>query len=583
VLTLTVGAAAAPGNSTITVKGTATGQTDKTATFVLTVTAAPAGGYTLSMTPATLTVQQGANGTATVNIARTNGFAGAVALTATGLPTGVTAAFNPQSATTNTSTLTLTASPTATVGQATVTIHGAATGLTEQTTTLALTVTAASGGTGNTTWEFCTAGDTPIWLAIQNGNGAWTRVTPTGTKFVFNITAATGGVAFVTSNTSPSVSATRTLAKRLSMAMQTSLLMRNKAVEARASSRYASRMSSMVDGFDLSIFYGTQTELNTQGTSQCQAGAGKTVNGTVANVSATQTADVSLGPSFASVTGGATTFQLTDVPDGALDLIASRSTFNLTTFTSVVDKLIIRRGLNQANNSTIPVLDFNAAEAFAPAEANIAVGNLGTDGAILTTSFFTSGGAAGASLFSGLGQGAGPFKYYGVPTAKQVAGDLHFGFVIASPTAGTIDNARYTGLFFKDPTDRTITLGAALPAPAVTVVSATPYARLRATGSIPAAYNKYVQVLYTQATAAVARSASIGASAAFLANATTYDFTIPDFTGVAGWDNNWGLKQGVETDWSVSGSGFTGIGVNSPNPVEGATIQGAIRLGTITP
>ena len=53
------------------------------------------------MAPTTLTVQQGANGTSTVNINRTNGFAGAVTLTATGLPNGVTAAFNPTAPTTN--------------------------------------------------------------------------------------------------------------------------------------------------------------------------------------------------------------------------------------------------------------------------------------------------------------------------------------------------------------------------------------------------------------------------------------------------------------------------------------------------
>jgi len=33
----------------------------------------------------------------------------------------------------------------------------------------------------------------------------------------------------------------------------------------------------------------------------------------------------------------------------------------------------------------------------------------------------------------------------------------------------------------------------------------------------------------------------------------------------------------------VTGIGFTGIGVSSPNPVEGATMQGAVRFGTITP
>ena len=41
------------------------------------------------MNPTTLSIAQGANGTSTVNITRTNGFAGAVTLTATGLTAGV--------------------------------------------------------------------------------------------------------------------------------------------------------------------------------------------------------------------------------------------------------------------------------------------------------------------------------------------------------------------------------------------------------------------------------------------------------------------------------------------------------------
>ena len=67
------------------------------------------------------------------------------------------------------------------------------------------------------------------------------------------------------------------------------------------------------------------------------------------------------------------TFQLTDVPDGALDLVAARSTTNTTTFSTSVDKMIIRRGVNAGNNSTLPVLDFGSAEAFDPVLGNLAI------------------------------------------------------------------------------------------------------------------------------------------------------------------------------------------------------------------
>ena len=580
-LTLTAAATATTGTSTVTVKGTATGQADKTATFQLTVNAA--GGYTLAMNPTTLTIQQGTNGTSTVNITRTGGFAGAVTLAATGLPNGVTAAFNPTAPTTNQSTLTLTASATAATGPATVTIKGTSPGLADQTTTLALTVSTATGGSGNTSFEFCTLDQTPIWFAMQDGaSGTWTRVNPSasGTKFQFNITQPKGGVAYVTNTTSAGVaSASRSLADRLAASMKQELLLRNRATRTNA---YAAR--SLANGYDLTIVYGTQSELNGQGTQLCLPGSGKTVNGTVAGVNAAsgQAATVSLGPSVADASA-AGTFQLTDVPDGALDLVAARSTTNTTTFSTSVDKLIIRRGVNATNNSTLPVLDFGSAEAFDPVQGNLTIGNIGADLAIVLTSYFTAAGsgAAGATVGGSFIPGTGPFKYFGVPASKQIAGDLHLALAIAFPGLTSTDQARVAALYFKDPTDRTVTLGAALGAQTVSAAATTPYVRFRATGPIPAEYGKILDLQFIQGTAA--RSVHITATEGYIAGAATYDITVPDFSGVAGWDNNWGPKVGSETEWTVFTYGFTGIGLGSINPVDGATFKGAFRTGTITP
>jgi hypothetical protein len=588
VLTLTVAANATPGTSTITVRGTSTGQTDKTATFQLTITAA-AGGYTLSMTPATLTVQQGTSGTSTVNITRTGAFAGAVTLAATGLPNGVTAAFNPAAPTGNTSTLTLTATGTATTGAATVTITGTATGLANQTTTLALTVSAATGGSGNTTWEFCTVSQTPIWVAIQDGaSGTWTRVTPSGpnnTRFQFNITQPKGAIAYVTTPASGGVGTARTFAARLSADLQQTLLLRNRPTRANA---YAA--SSLAGNFTLSIFYGTQAELNATGTTRCLAGSGKTVNGSVAGLSSgatsQQSATISLGSASASASAQQLTFQLKDVPDGALDLIAGRQTTTINpndfTFTIALDKLIIRRGVNAAANSTLPVLDFGSAEAFDPAQANLTLANLGTDIGYTITSYFTASGSGttGAALSTFPSPGAGPFKYYGVPSNKQAAGDLHLAIAFAIPSLTNTSQSRFAALYFKDPTDRTMTLGAAFPAPTITTAATAPYVRFRAQGTLPTEYNQFFSISYNQAQAG--RNVAISASQNYLAGATTFDFTIPDFTAVAGWDNNWGPIAGQSTTWSVTGYSFTGS-FNTATPTEGSTFKGGSRNGTLTP
>jgi len=76
-----------------------------------------------------VSVLQGQSATTSVTISAINGFSGAVTLSASGLPAGVTASFSPSMVTGSAgSTLTLTAAGNATVGAATVTITGSSTG-----------------------------------------------------------------------------------------------------------------------------------------------------------------------------------------------------------------------------------------------------------------------------------------------------------------------------------------------------------------------------------------------------------------------------------------------------------------------
>jgi subtilase family serine protease len=99
--------------------------------------------FTLTAVPNTLTISQGSSGQSTITVVPANGFSGSVTLSASGLPSGVTAAFVPNP-TTTTSVLTLTASATAATGTSTVTITGTSGSLTA-TTTISLTVTQGGG------------------------------------------------------------------------------------------------------------------------------------------------------------------------------------------------------------------------------------------------------------------------------------------------------------------------------------------------------------------------------------------------------------------------------------------------------
>jgi hypothetical protein len=122
--------------------------------------------FTVGAVPSSLTVTQGSSGTSTITVSSLNGFNSAATLSATGLPTGVTAAFsiNPVTPPANgsaTSTLTFTASASATVGTVTVTVTGTSGTLTHS-TTISLTVnspTALKTATYNTTLKTVACSD----------------------------------------------------------------------------------------------------------------------------------------------------------------------------------------------------------------------------------------------------------------------------------------------------------------------------------------------------------------------------------------------------------------------------------------
>ena len=98
-------------------------------------------GFSLSASPASVTVAQGAKGTSTITSTVTGGFDSVISLSATGQPTGVTVGFSPTSITgAGTSTMTLTVASSTAPGTYDITVTGTS-GSTVETTMLSLTVT----------------------------------------------------------------------------------------------------------------------------------------------------------------------------------------------------------------------------------------------------------------------------------------------------------------------------------------------------------------------------------------------------------------------------------------------------------
>src|SRR5256884_98475 len=137
-LTVSVGATVVPGVYNLTVNGSGS-PGNRSTPLALTVSAAP--DYSLSLAPAALTIAQGATGTTTLTITRTN-FTGAVTLSLGNAPTGVTGSFNPAAPTGTSSTLTVSVGAAVLPGTYNLTVAGTGTPG-NRSTPLALTVSAA--------------------------------------------------------------------------------------------------------------------------------------------------------------------------------------------------------------------------------------------------------------------------------------------------------------------------------------------------------------------------------------------------------------------------------------------------------
>lgn len=531
-LALTVAGTAATGNRTLTVRGTGTGVAAKTKTFVLNVSPGVDGNFTLSTTPTgPVTVQQNAAAVnVTVNINRT-GFSGQVTLSTLNVPTGVTAVLTPTATTGNSVNLALSATTGAALGNPTITIKGTAAGLGDRTTTLGLTITAPSGGSGNVSLDFanCAAAERPVWFAYQNGSGAWTRVTPTGNLYSFTIDAGKGGIAWVVDDANP--------------------------------------------GSVVTVQYFSQAELTGFPAAQfCGTSGGKTLTATTAGLSFTQFVQASIGGGSGAGSALAPSISIKPVQNGTFDLVAYASSIT----PSAADRLIIRRDINTAaiadGGSVGPVLDFGAAEAVAPASATITVNGMAGGESISTVSMLYGTGASCTThlLYGGQGPGgaASTFTAYGVPAGKQRGTDYHSLFV----SAGTATSFRMVSQSFQAMADRSVSLPAALSAGSPTILAG-PYKRLRFQTTLPAALATGAFASYLDEAASI--SASMTATGGWLGG-TAVDLSMPDFSGVSGWNNAWMPGTGTTVNWNLTGSG-----ANGGNACNGLSFFSSSLIGTI--
>ena len=130
--------------------------------------------FTLSASPAFLSIQQGNQGTSTISTTISGGFNSAISLSASGVPSGTTVSFSPNpipAPGSGSSTMTITVGGSTPVGTYPITVTGNGGGI-QQNTTVTLTVTAQQQPN-------FTISASPASLSIQQGNQGTSTITTT--------------------------------------------------------------------------------------------------------------------------------------------------------------------------------------------------------------------------------------------------------------------------------------------------------------------------------------------------------------------------------------------------------------------
>lgn len=471
-----------------------------------------------------------------VLIARSAGFTGPVTLSVSGLPTGVTAEFALNPVTGSSTTFDVVVGAGVTTGSYRFTLTAIGNGVQANTVAIDLLVTANQPT--RITLEYCTE-TAPLWVAAQDGNGEWRQLLPDvqagRTTYRRNFVTDRGGFATVRSTLGGAITV-------------------------------------------LDVLYGTPLELASASDTNpgdCGGGVPKNLLGSVAGLDANESALVSTGNILrAPVPAGQTTFHLSGIPSGPRDLLATRTT--PLDGGAAVTSLLLRRNVDLPDGANIGTLDFRSAEAFAPATATVRVDGVFPEGAITGTRLRTSNSDLLLTNLTDVPTSA-TRPYFALPENQLLAGDLQ---VLRVSTTGPSSESRDADLYFRSPTDRTLTLGSPLVAPAISAVSTAPSLRVRARFAPQAEYDRLTSIVYEQGPSSALVVVSMTPAYAELTGG--FDLIVPDLSHVTGFDPVWALVPGAQLLWSATRVGGTlGLGRDAV-PADGSTRRAAFRKDTIT-
>ncbi len=539
-VSLAVAANTTPGSYTVELRGTGTGISPTVLPVNFTVVGTAA--LTVGVSRPTVSIAQNGSGVTSITLARTN-FTSAVTLSLSGLPTGVTGTFDSNPMTGNGGSLTFVAGPTAAPGTYAITITATAPAVvTPATVAMSLVITPTGTG-GNTVFRFCGApADIPIWLGFQDGS-RWTRVTMgAGNTFTFDVPSPSS-VTWVTQHGS--------------------------------------------DDFRINVIAGTDAEIAVIAAAQCPSPSNRTATGSVAGVGVAEQVQVVLGPRAATTppTFGTPNFSFTALPDGAMDLLATRSA--LTTGLLAANRVVLQRSVNPANGGSVGTLDFNAGGAIVPESKTLTVaGAVGGEQLSMSSSFRTANGAL-INLSSAFPSSGNSGTFHHMPGASLQANDVHILQAAASSTAGGSSVTRSVSQTVTSPTSRSLTLGA-VPGDANVFIISSNTERVRYNSFIPfqADYTRLYLASWFQQSGNTRREMTmtvteVSAPITVGNFGTNAQIRGPDFSAAPGWNTLWEPRPGLAATYLVGASGWTAAGGLAAPLTDGVITKSYTRVGAV--
>jgi hypothetical protein len=523
VLIVTAGSTASPGALQLVVHASGDGVAAQEATVDVSV--AITGSYALAMADPVMQVAQGGGDATSVMIQRQGGHADSVRLAISGVTAGLDVRLQPQATVQRDATVIISTPASTPVGTYTLTITGTAAGLPDQVTTLRVKVRSPLPK-APVTVAFC-PGDVPLWFAYQNEGFPWQGLADTDGAFTFDATARVGVVFVFTGG-----ALTETL-----------------------------------------VLHVTRGELSAISDRDCLGPS--TVYGNVEGLKTGQQAEVAMGNASAFASSGSPMFSLMRLPERRLDAVAVAGTLSGENFRP--NRMIVRRSLSIPSGGGLAPLDFATSEAFRPDTATLTVGG-GSAFDVLSVQNTLLSATSTYAILQQISGADGVLTLYSLPAKKQVAGDLHELSLSASPLSHS--SGREAFIYYDSTDARDEALGPALASPAVEVIAATPYVRVR--GQLPAqgAYGDFARFGFFEAPSPTdERYVIVATSAAYLGSTPgTWTLTIPHFGDVPGFETRWMLRADEHVDYFADAyAGRTQLLFGDP-PRAGESLRDAYLL-----